>query len=251
MANGYKLGMWVVNQRSTKFKLSQLKRYRLEALKGWTWDTRQEAWETGFRYLSEFCATHGHCLVKSSFKQADGFNLGGWVVEQRSNRLELPTERRLRLESLTGWAWDSRQEAWEKGFSYLPQYCDTHGDCFVTKDYKHDDGYPTGSWVSVQRIARSSLPADRKQRLEGLKGWTWDARQKAWDIGFQNLSEYCAINGHCLVPGTYKSSNGYRLGSWVSVQRLGRAKMAPERMAALEALPGWAWSARQTRERYE
>ena len=55
------------------------------------------------------------------------------------------------------------------------------------------------------------------------------------------VGEYIAANGTCVVPQTFKLSNGYKLGGWVSTQRVKHDKLTPGRVARLEALCGWVW----------
>ncbi|MBV8941939.1 MAG: helicase associated domain-containing protein [Solirubrobacterales bacterium] len=48
-----------------------------------------------------------------SYRDCDGFRLGGWVSKQRQFRQQgtLVDDRARRLESLPGWVWDARQVA--------------------------------------------------------------------------------------------------------------------------------------------
>jgi hypothetical protein len=81
----------------------------------------------------------------------------------------------------------------------------------------------------------------RRQRLEGLTGWSWNTIDDRWELGFSHLKKFTERNGHCRVPKTYVNEEGYRLGSWVSVQRRKKEVIDPDRLRRLEALPGWSW----------
>jgi len=106
------------------------------------------------------------------------------------------------------------------------------------------DGYKLGQWVTGQRTTRTTMPADRKSRLEALPGWTWDARDTKWEDGFARLEAYVADKADCLVPANHVTGDGYTLGQWVTTQRAKRDAMVAERKRRLEALPGWTWGAR-------
>ncbi|NBT19765.1 MAG: hypothetical protein EBT00_13525, partial [Proteobacteria bacterium] len=58
------------------------------------------------------------------------------------------------------------------------------------------------------------------------------------------LEMYLSDKGDCLVPANHVTSDGDRLGAWVSRQRMTRATMPADRKSRLEALPGWTWDAR-------
>lgn len=239
---GIRLGCWVSKQRMSRGMLSQDRLLRLEALQGWSWDPRTEAWEDGFRRLSLYIAEHGESNVKNSYKTTDGYRLGGWIAEQKSTREKLLPERVARLEALSGWTWNKRDEAWENGFQHLEEYCSSNGDCVVPTPYVSPDGYRLGQWVGVQRSTKGLLPQEKVSRLDSLMAWTWEARRDAWESKFGQLSEYCEVFGTSTVPLKYVAPNGFALGSWVRSQRARKDTHSSETSARFDALPGWSWN---------
>ncbi|NBT26760.1 MAG: hypothetical protein EBT09_09455 [Actinobacteria bacterium] len=91
-------------------------------------------------------------------------------------RTAMTAERKSRLEALPGWTWDPRDAQWEEGFARLETYLSDKGDCLVPANHVTGDGSRLGQWVVTQRTTRTTMPAERKSRLEALPGWTWDAR---------------------------------------------------------------------------
>ena len=240
--NGYYLGAWVSNQRSTRAtgNLSSERSRKLEAL-GFVWDRLDEAWEQGFSFLKTYHAREGHCLVPVSY-QTDGFNLGIWVRHQRTARAtgNLSSERSRKLEAL-GFVWDRLEEAWEQGFSFLKTYHAREGHCLVP-DRHQEDGFNLGGWVLRQRRgqAKGNLSFEKIKRLEAL-GFVWDPLHEAWERGFRFFKAYHAREGHCLIPKRHQEE-GFNLGAWVSNQRRSQAKgnLSSERIKRLEAL-GFVW----------
>jgi hypothetical protein len=106
---GYRLGQWVVVQRSFRqqARLSVERAARLDAVPGWVWHSKKADWERSFSVLERFVAREGHARVTAKHVE-DGFPLGLWVVKQRSRREEFEAERQARLESLPGWVWITR-----------------------------------------------------------------------------------------------------------------------------------------------
>jgi len=59
---------------------------------------------------------------------------------------------------------------------------------------------------------------DRITRLEQL-GVDWDPPASKWDEGFTALKNYKEAEGHCNVPLSYKTADGFAVGNWLVRQR--------------------------------
>lgn len=241
--DGFQLGSWVSNQRIRVDAVAPDRRARLESLAGWSWDPFATAWEEAYSHLKAFCKTEGHCSVPQSYVTTGGFRLGWWVTKQREKVDKMTYERRHRLESLDGWTWDPRTSLWEEGYGHLEAYCKAEGNSSVPDKYKTKDGFQLGSWVRTQRVKQDTIANGRRDRLERVKGWSWDPYDDAWEQAYARLESYCKAEGDCLVPRGHKTKDGFKLGSWVSTQRARKDTITVERRHRLENLSGWGWDA--------
>ena len=250
--HGHKLGAWVNEQRTRYMEgtLPAERMRRLADLDGWTWDARDAVWQEGCGLLEEYVEQTGNALVPSTYRTANGFKLGQWVSVQRTTYAKgiIAQERRERLEVLPGWTWDFKDYQWEEGVRHLEEYIETHGNALMPLKYTSDDGYQQGGWVNTQRVAygEETLPPHREQRLRELPGWSWSAKDSFWEEGLSRLLRYVEVHGHADVPQKCADADGYRLGSWVTTQRVARKarRLKPEREARLSAVPGWTWNPR-------
>lgn len=227
-ADGYKLGRWVESQRNEHRKkhsgLTDSQIMDLEAL-GMTWDVLPVAWQEAYNQLVEYHSEHGDCNVHYNFVTADGFKLGRWVYAQRRRHKakRLSETQKVRMEKL-GFEWDPQRVTWLQGYSQLVKYHSEHGDCSVPHKFVTADGYNLGSWIAVQRknhrgnLRVGPLTESQRKQLEEL-GLEWDPSENAWLEGYNHLVAYRKQHGDCKVPPSFRTTNGYCLGNWLSRQR--------------------------------
>jgi superfamily II DNA or RNA helicase len=247
---GFALGHWVSRQRGSgrAGQLDEGRRIRLEALPGWQWDLKEAAWEDAFSRLERFAARTGHAAPTVDFDD-EQFKLGQWLNVQRVLRQAglLDPARSRRLAQLPGWRWAPHAERWEQGYAALRRYVAREGHARVTERQVEDE-FPLGRWVALQRTRYRSrtrqLVPERARLLEALPSWTWNPSDAIWEQSFEVLLHFVQREGHAR-PTRFQAEAGFRLGHWVSVQRVTRARgrLSDARTVRLEALPGWTWDA--------
>jgi ribosomal protein L7Ae-like RNA K-turn-binding protein len=238
--NGFPVGQWVARRRQRAESLSAIRRQQLDDL-GFVWDVFEADWEEGFSYLTVYKNREGHCRVPPNHVE-NGFRLEGWIATQRSRKDKLSEERRKRLDEL-GFIWNPREADWEEGFSYLKAYKEREGHCRVPGEHI-ENGFRLGQWVGVQRTYNENLSQQRRAQLEELE-FVWDPFTADWEEGFSYLKVYNEREGHCRVP--YKHvENGFRLGPWITKQRLRKSALSEERCKRLDEL-GFVWGAREAK----
>ena len=247
--NGFQVGAWVTTQRSAykKKELPAERIHRLEALSGWTWNTRNDKWPFWYGQLKKYVAEHGHTRL-AALEKYDGLRLGQWVAQQRyhRNKGNLDPARVRLLEEFPDWIWDAVTDQWEEGFRHLQEYVQQQGDALVSQSFRSADGYKLGQWVTIQRTVYrdGETSKDRQSRLEALPDWSWGPRDSRWDYWYSALEDYVRVNGSARVPRSDRSSSkADQLANWVQTQRTWYAKgsLRPDRATRLEVLPGWVW----------
>jgi Helicase associated domain len=200
-------------------------------------DAFESRWEKGFSALAEFRARMQHCRVPLDHSEGR-FELGRWVALQRMAKDKMLSKYRERLNAI-GFIWDLHEFAWEEGFGALTKFKGREGHCRVPR-YHLEGEYKLGQWVSVQRLSRNDLSAERKERLNTI-GFVWDGRKHYWENGFAALAEFKAREGHCRVPSMH-IENDFKLGLWVTTKRRTKEKMPPKLRSQLNKI-GFVWRA--------
>jgi hypothetical protein len=80
----------------------------------------------------------------------------------------------------------------------------------------------------------------------GIEKLNWDAAGTGWRLGYLALRQFQAREGTCRIPDQHVESLpdiDINLSRWCVVQRqqYRLRKLSPERIAALEQVPGWQW----------
>jgi superfamily II DNA or RNA helicase len=240
--NGYKLGVWVSNQRHARNHLPEDRLKRLNSI-GFSWDPIDEQWEKGFEELKDFREKNGHCLVPATL-QSRGFSLGNWVSRQR-NRSDTLNASQINRLNLIGFSWNPHEELWEKCYSELLKFRKREGHADVPGSHEVN-GITLGQWVIRQRTQRDKLSAEKQSRLDSI-GFSWDPSSEQWEAAFQALSIFKKREGTVLVPAKH-SESGVRLGNWVQTQRHNKEKLPEERLKRLDSI-GFIWD--QLQDKWE
>lgn len=248
----YRLGAWASQQRLlyAKGTLSADRRRRLQELPGWMWTAEDDdaRWMEFFGQVESYISAQGDAMVPQSFVDG-GYRLGQWVTTQRTAYAAgtLKPQRQQLLSALPGWAWQAREQRWERNFRLLLNYVREHGNAFVPQSHRVD-GVRLGTWIGEQRTAfvRGKMSAERHALLESIASWAWNPRDEMWEKGYQRIEAYIGRHGHARIPVAYVDDDGYQLGTWVANQRRKHARndLPDNRIARLQTLHGWTWKAR-------
>lgn len=198
-------------------------------------------WREQYEALKAYSETFGHCRVPYNY--APNPKLARWVARQRTIYRKMKNDKNQtstnirpsniltseRIEALEkiGFSFEvPRRQSWNTRFDQLCLYRAIHGDCLVPIQYDEVPGLAT--WVRNQRSQyrnllkgkpeKCSLTPERIAALMSI-GFIWDTqRRDMWKQRFDELCDFKAVYGHCLVPINYHENR--QLGSWVANQRI-------------------------------
>jgi hypothetical protein len=147
--------------------------------------------------------------------------------------------------------------SWEEAFARLEQWIADHGALPAQGERVPDETgtFSLGAWCSSQRTDynKGLLAPERAARLNALPLWTWSPRDEQWWRKFAALKDYVDTHG-ALPRGDAQSMfrvehQGVRVYQFAASCRAAVTPhdgawllKFPDRVAALEALPGWAWN---------
>jgi len=249
---GVRVRAWVEARRSD-YQAGALTPDRiaaLEGISGWSWHARTTRWDRGMHAAKTHIARHGN-LTTCVTTVVDRFALGCWITRLRADHRagSLTPEQIDTLQALPGWVWATPgEQSWRRGVGYLRAYIAEHGSADPPLSVVVDT-FALGCWVAARRrnYHAGTLRADRVDTLQALPGWSWQPHQQRWHQRLAELRRLVGVHGTLSAACTTAAGNP-RLAGWVRTQRAAYrgGTLAPERIHALEALPGWKWAPRQT-----
>jgi len=95
------------------------------------------------------------------------------VFEVWNNKLS--KDRIKELEKFPGWSWNMYETLWIEALHHLEKYVSREGHSRVPENYKTEDGFRLGRWVSRCRnnYKSNKLSKDQIKELGKFPGWTW------------------------------------------------------------------------------
>ena len=253
---GLSLGAWLQLQRQIRSgtcgsRLTQQQIERLDSI-GMRWDNYSDlAWAKGYEEAERYYAKHRNLMVPANWKTADGYPLGRWISNKRTEKAagRLDMEKITSLEQV-GMVWDAFSEKWERGFAAAAQYYADHGNLIMPVSYTTKDGLRLGVWLRNQKqtYANGTLQQEKSARLEGI-GIRWEQNNYdfQWSEAYAAAKLYFEEYGNLNVPIAYTTADGIALGKWVARQQYAHnspgksnCKLTPERVALLDKI-GMQW----------
>ena len=257
--DGYSLGNWIFTQRKVYAGESYgcLDEHRIKKLEniGMVWNsTRDLSWERNYNAAQTYFESNGNLYVPVDYITDDGIKLGVWLSNLRTyrkndNHKAMLTHERIKKLEAIGMIWDVPDYLWQQNYNALLDYYRSHGNIDVPKGYVTEDGIKLNLWLlNVKQAYRRTdrkgyrLSASQIQQLEEL-GIDWRTRSEiVFESGLSHAKDYFSENGNLDVPVSYKCSDGYKLGGWISDQKekFAAGKLTQDKIEALEKI-GMVW----------
>jgi hypothetical protein len=104
-------------------------------------------------------------------------------------------------------------------------------------------GRRSGGATIVEIDAPEYVRMEFGDLIENIETRIWDRLGFGWEKGLERLKAYVAKTNDAKVPQLFIDETGFRLGTWVQNRRAfyRRGTLSKDRIATLEALPGWRW----------
>ncbi len=245
-----KLGVWQSGQR-TSYNKKTMPTERITMLnttEGWTWK-EEDTWESSrLDWLIEYKKLNKKPSHGS--KNPDEKKAGKWQQHQRENYKKkeacMTIERISALESTEGWTWEE-DDSWEPNrIHWLSQYQLLRRE--PSQSSKNLDEKKAALWRSHQRKdykdKNACMTKERIALLESTEYWKWEEDDTFEPNRLHWLSQYLKLKKNPSKDS--KNIEEKRAAIWQRNTRKGyREKstwLTSERIASLNATPGWTWS---------
>lgn len=146
---------------------------------------------------------------------------------------------------------DTLTASWDVMYSYAKAYYEKMGHLNIPYSYKTEEGHSLGAWIRTQRAVRKGLlkgvlSEEQIAKLNAIE-MRWTVReQDRWPEYFASAEAYVRKFGNLRIPYEYVTSDGVKLGQWLTYLRAQRKRggegryLTKDRIAALDKL-GMIW----------
>ena len=257
------------NKKSPKM-MQNLEQIRKLTEIGMVWEPI-DSWEKRFALAEQYYKEHGNLRMPNNYV-VEGVWLERWLREQKAriaeemessdgkkekkHRRPLSEKQKQKLTSIGVQIGMSQAErSWREQYREAEEFYHKYGNLAVPKRYVAENGKNLGVWLQHQRANyRSGKLADWQVQMLDEIGMVWKVTD-SWEQGIVHAKKYFLANRNLLVPHHYICSDGYRLGKWISNQRLAYSGLArkglrEEQIQQLEGF-GMIWNAKQGRRRVQ
>jgi superfamily II DNA or RNA helicase len=227
--SGYELGNSIKRYRKKrKENLISNEKIKILDILGFVWEPKfyEKKWELLLSNILSYKKLYGDLNeVKREFKMPGGFTLGAQLYRTKTDQWEgkLDPEREKILSDLgfTFSKFTSSQksdDSWKKFIDSLKEFKKKNGHCLVVRGYKDSDGYGLDLAINRIRTTKDQLTKDKIKELDEI-GFVWDVLEYQWNEGFTQFNIFKETFHHTNVVQSYKTPNGFSLGSWLKRQR--------------------------------
>lgn len=194
-----------------------------------------DPWEIGFAHAKEYYTANGDLLVNPNYVCPDGYNLGGWISNQRANCKTTDKYRKLdkvqikRLNEI-GMVWNVGEFRWEEAYKRAATFYRENGHLVIPRHYGQKKDFDLYEWVMSQRNKYRSgeLSEDKILKLEKI-GMDWlTSVERDWENHYDSAERYYRTHGTLAMPCTYVDESGFSLGMWLWRIRTNKTKLRTE-----------------------
>lgn len=183
--DGYKLGLWISNQRRRKDKLTIEEITKLKKI-GMRFEKYKIDinWDEFFSIAKKYYINNNNLNIPSTYITEDGHKLGSWIARQRYNKNNLTKAKKELLLSI-GMDFNNQKNtlSWDEWYSLALNYYNHYGNLKVLSKFittnginYNKSGYNLGEWISKQRKLYNKLNQNRIILLNNI-GMIWDIRK--------------------------------------------------------------------------
>ena len=244
--DGLKLGIWILRMRRAQADqrdtvVTPEKKAKLDSI-GMIWNVLSEQWEKNFLEAMQYFSEHGNLYMDIKYTTKSGCKLGYWISHLRQKKESLTDEQIRRLDAI-GMVWDTDQFRFDEGLRHAKQYFAENGNLNVKAKYVCEDGFSLGTWLNLKRrqYAKNALSAENIAALDAL-GMLWNPTEDLWKQMYEEAKRYYLTHGDLNVPRNHTTSDGRKLGPWLTKQKREqqKGKLSREHYELLTAI-GMIW----------